>query len=348
MVDMSDVIQHIRSAAVRRTPCVISTVNLNYLISSRRDSQFRHSVINSDLSFADGMTLVWIARILGIPIPERVAGSDMFVQLRAAPAPALSVYFFGGKEGVAETACRMLNTEPSGLACAGFESPGFGSVKEMSHDESIEKINASDADFLIVSLGAQKAQAWIQHNRARISVPVISNLGATINFLVGSVKRAPIWIRRSGLEWLWRIKEEPGLWHRYASDGLVFLKLLMTRVIPYAWLIYRYKPAVQELDAAVIELFDDGCEYTIHLSGAWEQDNLMPLRECFSNSAIAARDVRIDLEKVTYIDSAFIGLLLLLYNDKMLTKKGLYIIKLNKNIRQIFHYSCAEFLLDIP
>ncbi len=346
-VSKTSAVQQIIFAAANRSPCFLSTPNLNFLIASQSDSAFRNSVINSDLSVADGMPIVWIARMLGIPIRERVAGSDLFEQLRANSSARLAVYFFGGVEGVAEIACRKLNAELSGLQCTGFKYPGFASVKEMSSDEIIDAINASGADFLVVSLGAKKGQAWIEYNRARISAPVISHLGAVVNFVAGNVNRAPILIQRSGLEWLWRIKEEPGLWHRYATDGLVLLRLLATHIIPYLWLKYRCKPAVHETDSAAVELLDDGSEIIIRLRGAWMQKNLMPLRECFSSSALAGKSVRIELEHVSYVDSAFIGLLLLLYGDRKQQGKRLSVVSLNHRVRQIFRYACAEFLLDI-
>lgn len=338
--------QCIRAAAITRTAYFLSTPNLNFLIASQSDAAFRNSVINSDLSVADGMPIVWIARLLGIPIRERVAGSDIFEQLRKERPTRLSVYFFGGMEGVAETACRRLNSNASGLICTGFKYPGFASVQEMSSDENIEAINASGADFLIVSLGAKKGQSWIEHNRTRISVPVISHLGAVVNFVAGGVSRAPALIQRAGLEWLWRIKEEPGLWRRYTSDGLEFLRLLVTRIAPYAWFMYWNKPSGRELDSAAIELFDDGGEMIIRLRGAWVQHNLRPLRECFASPALARRDVRIELEQVTYVDSAFIGLLMLLYGDRKRQGKQLSVGNMNKRVRQIFRYACAEFLLD--
>ncbi|MGA7750774.1 MAG: WecB/TagA/CpsF family glycosyltransferase, partial [Gallionella sp.] len=286
--------QRIRAAAANRSPCFLSTPNLNFLIAAQSDTEFRNSVIDSDLSLADGMPLIWIARLLGIPIQSRVAGSTLFESLRNDSGKPLSVYFFGGPDGVAETACRRLTFEGKGLNCVGCESPGFCTIEEMSDEETIQRINASNADFLVVSLGARKGQAWIEHNRERILVPVISHLGAVVNFLAGTVKRAPVWMQNVGLEWLWRIKEEPALWHRYASDGMVFLRLLVTRLIPYAWFIYRNKPEEQELDSAAIELIDNGSEIIIRLRGAWVQDNLRPLRECFSSLSLADRDVRIE------------------------------------------------------
>ena len=327
-VDMAGAVQRVRDAAAQRTAYFISTPNLNFLIGCRTDSQFRDSVINSDLSIADGMPLVWIARLLGIPIRERVAGSGLFEQLREGTSTQLLVYFFGGMEGVAEAACRRLNAEPSGLGCAGFESPGFGSVEQMSRDESIAKINASGADLLVVSLGAKKGQAWIEHNRARISVPVISHLGAVLSFTAGTVNRAPAWMQNIGLEWLWRIKEEPGLWRRYFSDGLVFLRLLITRVVPYAWFMYRHKPAAQELHSAAIDSHDKGGEIVIRLRGAWVHDNLRPLREFFSRAVLSGRDLRIDLERVFYVDAAFLGLVMLLQGHQTQHGRQLLIVSL--------------------
>ena len=346
-IDLTATVKNIKAAASNRSPCFLSTPNLNFLIASQSDIAFRDSVINSDLSIADGMPLVWIARLLGMPIRERVAGSDLFEQLRQDTTSHLSVYFFGGMVGVAEKACQKINAMPSGMACVGFEAPGFASIQDMSSQETLDKINASGADFLVVSLGAKKGQAWIEHNREQISVPVLSHLGAVVNFVAGNLERAPVWIRRSGLEWLWRIKEEPGLWRRYTSDGLVLMRLLFTRVLPYAWYMFWHRPAEQKLDTAIIELFDDGGVLTIRLQGAWVHGKLKPLRECFSSHALTGRDILIDLERVTYVDSAFIGLLLLLYADLKQHEKSLSFGKMEKNVKQVFQYVCANFLLEM-
>ncbi len=234
-IDMAGTVCQVRDAAAQRTPCFLSTPNLNFAIGSRSDGAFRDSVIHSNLVVADGMPLVWIARLLDVPIRERVSGSTLFETLRGGSGKPLSVYFFGGPNGAAEAACQRLRQEGGGLTGAGYDSPGFGSVADMRSDEIIQRINASGADFLLVALGARKGEAWIEHNRARITVPVISHLGAVVNFVAGRVHRAPVWMQHIGLEWLWRIKEEPALWRRYFADGLALLLVLVTRVIPYAW-----------------------------------------------------------------------------------------------------------------
>ncbi len=228
-ITLQDAVQRVRDAIHARRRLFLSTPNLNFLIGSRSDAAFRRSVVDSDLSVADGMPLVWMSRLLGTPLPERVTGSDLFERLRNEPLPPgrspIRVYFYGGPPGAAEAAARRLNAGSSAMVCVGYESPGFGSVEELSDAETIDRINARDADFLVVALGAVKGQAWIERNRGRLRVPVISHLGAVVNFEAGTVSRAPAWVRRAGLEWLWRIKEEPALWRRYGRDARALLGL---------------------------------------------------------------------------------------------------------------------------
>jgi len=342
---MAGAVARIRDAVSRRESYLVSTPNLNFVVASLADDEFRDSVIQSDLSVADGMTLVWTGRLLGLPIRERVSGSDVFETLRAEDRLRISIYFFGGMETVAETACKQLNSQPSGLKCVGYQCPGFGSVEDMSAEGMIARINAAGADFLVVSLGAKKGQAWITRNRHRVSPPVVSHLGAIVDFVAGRLRRAPRWVRRAGLEWLWRIKEDPKLWRRYASDGMAFLRLLFTRVLPYWWLVLRRSPCSRDLDEAKIDMFQADGESVIRLRGAWAQANLNPLRECFSRAALADENIRIEMEQVTHVDSAFMGVLMLLYGNRRRRTKRLSVVTGNKRLQRIFRYACAEFLL---
>jgi N-acetylglucosaminyldiphosphoundecaprenol N-acetyl-beta-D-mannosaminyltransferase len=235
-ITMQEAIDRVRTAAKNRTPLFISTPNLNFLIASQKDQEFRESVVNSDLSLADGMPIIWLAKLLNLPIPERVAGSNLFEALRYQPLKTgerpLKVYFFGGSDGIAQRACDAINQDSSSMVCCGYMSPGFGSLEEMSTSEIRQQINTSKADFLVVSLGAKKGQAWIERNRKHISIPVISHLGAVVNFVAGEVQRAPVWVQRTGLEWAWRILEEPSLWKRYLSDGAGLLILISRKIVP--------------------------------------------------------------------------------------------------------------------
>src|SRR5260370_6547061 len=160
VVEMPEVLRRLEAAAADTKAFVISTPNLNFLVKSQVDPEFRESLLLSDLCPTDGMPIVWIARLMGVPIKGRIAGSDIFEALKATHGSGypLKIFLFGGAEGVAAAACKALNLEPSGLACVGSIYPGFGTVGEMSRDDIIDTINSSHADFLVAALGAKKGQ----------------------------------------------------------------------------------------------------------------------------------------------------------------------------------------------
>ena len=125
-IDLTAACERVRDAVRRRSPCFVSTPNLNFLVACRNDDEFRQSVLESDLSLADGAPIVWMARLLGVPLPERVAGATLFERLADSAPPAVKVYFFGGPPSAAEDACARLKGARSGLEGVGATSPGFG------------------------------------------------------------------------------------------------------------------------------------------------------------------------------------------------------------------------------
>lgn len=344
-VDLHGALQRVRRAAQHRSRCFLSTPNVNFLVACRSDEAFRESMVRSDLSVADGMPLVWLAMLMGIPIAERVAGATLFEALGNAPGEHLSVYFFGGAEGTAESARRRLARAGKNVACVGCEFPGFGSVQEMSRADIIQRINAAKPDLLVVALGARKGQAWIERNRHRLEVPVISHLGAVVDFAAGTRKRAPGWMQQAGLEWLWRIKEEPALWRRYLRDARTLAGLLVTRALPCAW--YR---RTQPLRAArgTVEAREGRQTFFVRLEGAWTRANAAPLRECLGRASAAGKDVRLDMARVTDVDSAVLGLLMLLEGHQREQGRKFAIAPLPAPVRRIFDFHCADYLYRGP
>ena len=343
-VDFAGAEQRVRSAAERRSPCFLSTPNVNFLVTCQSDEAFRDALLDSDLSVVDGMPLVWLGRLVGIPLRERVAGSSLFEALRHGGGKRLSVFFLGGEEGDGAQAMRQLEMENLGLACVGHFAPGYGSVEDMSGDELIQRINASNADVLVVSLGARKGQVWIDRNRRRLNVPVISALGAVLHFAAGTVKRAPVWMQNAGLEWLWRIKEQPELWRRYFHDGLHLARLLVTRVLPQAWYLRRHSATPALLAGARLDISEQGAVHVIRLRGAWTQANSPRLRRAFHHAALCGKDVRLDLEELTHIDSAFVGLAMLLHVHLRRQRRRLLLAGAPKAVRRFIDRSGAGFL----
>lgn len=345
MVDLAGAAGRVRQAVHDRQSCVVSTPNLNFVVAAQRDAKFRDSVLHSDLSLADGMPLVWVARLMGLPLPERVAGASLYERLRDAVAVPIRVFFFGGPDGVAGQACERLNAQGAGLRCVGYDSPGFVPVEAMSEPERIARINASAADFVMVSLGAVKGQAWIEHNRARLTAPVVSHLGAVVNFAAGSVQRAPSWMQRSGLEWLWRVKEEPALWRRYWHDGLGFVRLLVTRVLPYRWHARRDAPGAALLAAARVAQGEDGDTLVLTLRGAWTADNDAALRPALAAVAPLAQPLVLDVREVSHVDPSVVALWSLLWASRREQHLPLRIVGAAANVRRSLTLLCADYLL---
>jgi N-acetylglucosaminyldiphosphoundecaprenol N-acetyl-beta-D-mannosaminyltransferase len=193
-VDMEGAVRRIRSAATSRQRMVFVTPNVNFISLADGDAAFRQTILHSQLSLVDGMPLVWLGRQLGIPFPERVAGSSLLERLaRERVAAPLRVYFFGGEPGASELAARHIQEFGPGLVAVGHCDPGFGSIDSMSTPAIRAQINGSGADLLILSLGAKKGHQWIARNQAGLDVPVITHLGAAVNFIAGTVRRAPAW-----------------------------------------------------------------------------------------------------------------------------------------------------------
>lgn len=345
-------IDEVRISAKNGTRLFISTPNLNFLIAAQQDARFASSVVHSDLSLPDGMPIVWLARILGIPIEERLAGSSLFEALRQSTPPTgqqpLRVFFFGGPAGAGKAASDALNCQPRGMRCVGFLSPGFGSVSEMSTDAIIEKINDSDADFLVVALGANKGQAWIEHNLQKLKPPVVSHLGAVINFAGGSIKRAPTWVQRLGLEWVWRIKEEPSLWKRYWNDGLSFLTLLLTKAIPLALLVRKMKAAgvPEQPCACSAEIVNEALK--VQWTGPLTHSNAGPLYAHFTSAQKQSLDVSIDLSQCTYVACDVIPHMAAFALSHSLALRQCNVTSVSTTVATIFRLANAPFAISAP
>jgi N-acetylglucosaminyldiphosphoundecaprenol N-acetyl-beta-D-mannosaminyltransferase len=346
-MSMRQVLDRLHGAIEHRQHCFMSTPNLNFLITSLDNETFRDSVVNSDLSLADGMPLVMMARLLGIPIRRRIAGAGVFEALMAEqpdPSGPMSVFFFGGHDGVAEQACRNLRRLGGGGTCVGAYSPGFGSVEEMSGDDVIERINASGADFLVVSLGAGKGQAWIEHNRTRLTVPVMSHLGAVVNFAAGTIVRAPVWMQRRGAEWIWRIKEEPGLWRRYWRDGLELLVLAFGKFLPlFFWT--RLHPDVWR-GGGDARLETSGGQPRLVLRGTIKDPASSELRQQFRMAAETRENVIVDCAGASYLGPGAIGLLLMLRKQLNACERKLHFTGISPKLCKLFRLSGVEYLLD--
>ena len=349
-IDMAAVLSRMDAAAAGTVPFLISTANLNFLVHSLSDAEFRELLLLSDLCVADGVPIVLMARLMGIPIPERVAGSDIFEALRSEcrSSKPMTICLFGGAEGAAIAAAEALNATPGGLVCVGAFDPGFGTVEQLSTNKIVDYINSSKANFLAVSLGAVKGQAWLKQNHHRVRIPIRAHLGAVINFQSGVIKRAPYKMQKWGLEWLWRIKEEPYLWKRYGKDGVVLARLLATRVLPLAilarWQRFRSNGAAQQ-QLSIETSHSDG-KAILRLSGVGTKRHIRKAIFEFSR-ALAARPniVVVDLSALRAVDARFLGLCLMFRKQVNGLGARLAFTGATRRLSTLFRLNGVRFLL---
>lgn len=348
-IEMLACVRRLHDAAKARLPFLLSTPNLNFLAICQSDREFRESLLKSDLCPADGMPIVWLARILGIPIKERVSGSDIFDALRIKRdlEKPLKVFLFGGAPGAVDAACRALNAKPCGVHCVGSLNPGFGTTEEFSGAEIIDTVNANDADFLIVALGAQKGQSWLLRNYYKLKTPIRAHLGAAINFQAGKVARSPPLMQKLSLEWLWRIKQEPYLWRRYWHDGIILLRLASTRVLALVVLSWWFRLKFEKHESGlVVKQTDEFDRVIVRLTGPAIVEHIGRAIPVFRSAIATRKPIVIDFSQTCSIDARFLGLLLML--RKTLKSDGADPIfkGLSPALKAVFRLNGLGFLLN--
>lgn len=219
------IIENVKTHSAQFTPKYVATVNVDFLVNTlswipgKIKCRELYNVLNTaELVTADGMPLVWLSKILGNNLKERVTGADLVPRLVAAAVRKnISFYFLGGREGSAKMAAKKLSDQNPYLSIKGCLSPLLN-INETDLDV-IDQINGSGADILLIALGNPKQEIWFQRNKHLIKIPVSIGVGATFEFIAGKVSRSPIWMQNSGLEWIYRLYQEPRrLWKRYCVD----------------------------------------------------------------------------------------------------------------------------------
>jgi len=199
----------------------VSTINLDFVVRAQSDPDVRRIFQRSDLNIADGQPLVWLSRILGSSIPERVAGSDLVPALmERAAARGARVFLLGGEGGVVDLAAERLQHLHPDLIIAGTYQPPRARIEDMDNNAILALIAGARPDVLLVALGHPKQERWIDLHREALPPMITIGVGCVLDIIAGKSRRAPRWMQRVGLEWLYRLIQEPGrLFGRYARDA---------------------------------------------------------------------------------------------------------------------------------
>lgn len=228
-VTFHETLNKIERLIENRKPSFIVTPNVDHLITLQADSDFRKIYKQAALAVPDGVPLLWAARFLGTPLKERVAGSDLFPAVcQLAAEKGHRLFFLGGRSNVADKAKSAMERRWPKIRISNAYSPPFGFETDPKEIERIcSMIKRSRPDILFVSLGAPKQERFIFKYKDVLDIPFSMGIGISFDFVAGTTKRAPSWMRKLGLEWFSRLLAEPRrLFRRYLIRDMRFFKLI--------------------------------------------------------------------------------------------------------------------------
>lgn len=196
------------------------TANLDFAAQASGDVELQRILVEAELVLCDGTPLVWASRLAGKPLRERVAGSDLVPQLAAhAERRGYKIFLLGGEPHILEAAAKNLGEKHPLLPPVKYYSPPFASLQDIDHAAILERLQEARPDILLVAFGCPKQEKWISMHYRTLGIPCCIGVGATVDFLAGKVSRAPAWIAKLGLEWVYRLSQEPKrLIGRYWKD----------------------------------------------------------------------------------------------------------------------------------
>jgi N-acetylglucosaminyldiphosphoundecaprenol N-acetyl-beta-D-mannosaminyltransferase len=227
---MPEVLDLVHEAIVTRRHLRIGVVNAAKVVNMRRDALLRQDVLSSHLILADGISIVWAGRLLGQPLPERIAGIDlMFGLLERGKRHRYRIYCLGATDDVLERVVARIRAEYPGVEVAGARNGYFSSDEEAT---VAAEIAAARPDVLFVAMTSPKKEHFMGRWAETLRVPVCHGVGGSFDVMAGKVERAPLLWQRLGLEWLYRVKQEPRrLWRRYLTTNLLFMLMLARDLI---------------------------------------------------------------------------------------------------------------------
>jgi N-acetylglucosaminyldiphosphoundecaprenol N-acetyl-beta-D-mannosaminyltransferase len=274
----------------------VATANVDYLVNATTDPEYRRSLCMCDLVVADGMPIVWASRLLGLPLPERVPGSDLVPQLvRLSSAKGYRLFLLGASPAVSDSAAHHMELLSPGVRIVGRLSPPIRPLDEFENGPILEAIERARPDILLVAFGSPKQEKWISRNREFLKAHVAIGIGGTLEFLSDAIPRAPGWMQEYSLEWLYRFWQEPRrLGPRYLRDA-VWMANNLTAEICRNFISPRSSSGLR-LSLDVI-----GAIHIVRVAGAMTGPELTQVGRVVSAACDSRGPVVVDLSETSHI-----------------------------------------------
>jgi len=340
-------------------PRQVATVNVDFVVNTLawglkhiRHPELLDILRRADLVTADGMPVVWASQLLGTPLKGRVTGADIVPRLAEEAAKrSKSIYFLGGHGDVGKRAGEILRKENPSLVVAGAESPfvhveGEAMAEATENDLPIvENINRSGADILLIGFGNPKQEIWFDRNRNQLKVPISIGIGGTYEFITGSVPRAPLWMQKTGLEWIFRITQDPKrLWKRYFIGFIKFGLMILPAILYHRYkrmlfgLYYRSgkRPDIQAYTANKSASETVG---VIKLPASVDAHAVDHIRKKMETEIQQYTNTILDFNHVDFIDSSGLGMLVTLWRKAKENQKKIFLIHVTSTTQRFFELS---------
>ena len=282
----------------------VATANVDFVIHAMDDQVLQEVLCSCDLIVPDGMPIVWASRLMGCRLKERVSGIDMVPLLaELAARRGWGMFLLGASESSSQAASEVLIRRFPKLRIVGRYCPPVSDLADMDHEEILSRIELAQPHILLVAMGHPKQERWLAMHRDRLRVPLCMGVGASLDFLSGAVLRAPVWMQRTGLEWLYRAAQEPQrLARRYIADALGLARHLPAQVAANAIQPRKYSHA-----AIQAERF--ATSSVIAVSGDLNPSTLTDLEEHLGRAQHEDYDIILDLSETAYFGLDSVALL---------------------------------------
>jgi N-acetylglucosaminyldiphosphoundecaprenol N-acetyl-beta-D-mannosaminyltransferase len=222
----------------------IVVANVDTIVTCKFNASMQEAVNNSSLAIPDGFPLVLLGRLYGYPLKKRAYGPDlMFEFLRMTEGKGYSHFFYGATQNTLAKMIKKITVLFPKTKIAGYYDPPFRPLTREEDSRIVEMINKLAPDVLWIGIGCPKQELWMSGHSSRLSIPVMVGVGAAFDFLAGSKRQAPWWMRNYGFEWLFRLLTEPKrLWRRYLINNLLFIYFVGIELVFKASVLRRIKP----------------------------------------------------------------------------------------------------------
>lgn len=226
VLTMGETLSIIEDSICKKKPLHHVVINAAKVVNAQRDPDLMKSIVECDIINADGKSIVWASKFLKMPVPERVAGIDLMEQLvELAARKNFKIFFFGAKENIIINLVQNYKAKYGEHIIAGYRNGYYTQEEELN---VAEQISNSGADILFVAITSPKKEIFLNKYKKTINVPFIMGVGGSFDVVSGFVKRAPVWMQKSGLEWFYRVIQEPGrMWKRYLTTNTAFICMVL-------------------------------------------------------------------------------------------------------------------------